>query len=295
VPVDCNERDWLGGRTPGQGSVLLREPSAKGHVMGAGSGEAATPDAMAGVQSIERAFTVLRELSLGPAGVTDIAERVDLPKSTVSRLLSALEAEGAVAQREVGSDYELGAGLAALADAANNDANMAAVVRPFLIELSEETGEAAGFVVRSGRNVYWVDNVEQDDVAVQVQDRTGFYAPMHSVPAGLALLAHLPANEIESYLAQKLERVNPRTITDSDVLRANLRQIVADGLVWSVDDLGDGLTAIDVPFRGASGQVEGALFVNAPSFRFPDDGDKDRVEALVVDAAQRLSHRFTIH
>jgi len=257
--------------------------------------EAATPERMAGVQSIERAFTVLRELSLGPAGVTDIAERVDLPKSTVSRLLSALEAEGAVAQHEAGTAYELGAGLAALADAANNDANMAAVVRPFLIELSEETGEAAGFVVRSGRNVYWVDNVEQDDVAVQVQDRTGFYAPMHSVPAGLALLAHLPADEIESYLAQPLERINKQTITDSDRLRSHLRQIVADGLVWSVDDLGDGITALDVPFCGATGQVEGALYVNAPSYRFPGDGDKDRVEALVVDAARRLSVRFAIH
>ncbi len=250
---------------------------------------------MAGVQSIERAFTVLRELSLGPAGVTDIAERVGLPKSTVSRLLSALEAEGAVAQRSVGADYELGAGLAALADAANNDANMAAVVRPFLIELSEATGESAGFVVRSGRNVYWVDNVDQVAAAVHVQNRTGFYAPMHAVPAGLALLAHLPSDEIESYLAQPLERVNTRTITDVAGLRARLDQIVADGLVWSVDDLGEGITAVDVPFRGASGHFEGALYVNAPTFRFPAAGDKERVEALIVEAARRLSSRFTVH
>ncbi len=250
---------------------------------------------MAGVQSIERAFTVLRELSLGPAGVTEIAERVGLPKSTVSRLLSALETEGAVSQHAAGAEYELGAGLAALADAANNDANMAAVVRPFLIELSDATGESAGFVVRSGRNVYWVDSVEHEESAVQVQNRTGFYAPMHSVPAGLALLAHLPAHEVNSYLAQPLERVNQRTITDIGTLRAHLDQILRDGLNWSIDDLGDGITALDVPFRGASGHFEGALFVNAPSFRFPAEGDKDRVEALVVDAARRLSERFTVH
>jgi DNA-binding IclR family transcriptional regulator len=143
--------------------------------------------------------------------------------------------------------------------------------------------------------VYWVDNVEQEESAVQVQDRTGFYAPMHSVPAGLALLAHLPANEIENYLSQPLERVNQRTITDVATLRAHLDQILSDGLVWSIDDLGDGITALDVPFRGASGHFEGALFVNAPSFRFPAEGDKGRVEALVVDAAQRLSGRFTVH
>lgn len=250
---------------------------------------------MAGVQSIERAFTVLRELALGPAGVTDIAERVQLPKSTVSRLLSALESEGAVAQRETGADYELGAGLAALADAANNDANMAAVVRPFLLELKEATGESSGFVVRSGRNVYWVDNVGGNDAAVQVQDRTGFYAPMHSVPAGLALLSHLPQDEIDSYLAQPLERVNVRTITDVVELRRKLETIAANGVVWSHDDLGDGISAVDAPFRGASGQYEGALFVNAPSFRFPAPGDEDRVGKLVQDTAARLSERFTIH
>ena len=222
---------------------------------------------MAGVQSIERAFAVLRELSLGPAGVTDIADRVDLPKSTVSRLLSALEGEGAVQQRPQSTEYEL----------------------------AEATGEATGFVVRSGRNVYWADNVEQSDEAVQVKDRTGFYAPMHSVPAGVALLAHLPVNEIESYLAQPLERVNDRTPSDIADLRCRIAQIAADGVLWSFDDLGEGITAIDVPFRGASGQYEGALFVNAPSYRFPAEGDKERIQQLVVDAAVRLSGRFKVH
>ncbi|MBT6446995.1 MAG: helix-turn-helix domain-containing protein, partial [Acidimicrobiaceae bacterium] len=48
------------------------------------------------VQSIERAFAILRALAVGPSGVTELAERVDLPKSTVARLLNALETEGAI-------------------------------------------------------------------------------------------------------------------------------------------------------------------------------------------------------
>lgn len=250
---------------------------------------------MSGVQSIERAFAVLRELALGPAGVTEIAERTLLPKSTVSRLLSALETEGAVAQRDSGGDYELGSGLAAFAEAANSDANMAAVVRPFLHELSDATGETVGFVVRSGRQVYWVDNVEVAGMAVQVQNRTGFYAPMHSVPAGMALLSHLPAGEIDEYLASPLERVNDVTITDPDVLRGRLDEIATQGVVWSVGDLGEGITAVDVPFRGPSGDYEGALFVNAPTYRFPEPGDEARIEKLIVEAAARLSRRFAVH
>ena len=66
---------------------------------------------MAGVQSIERAFAILRTLALQPAGVTELAARTGLPKSTVARLLSALEAEQAVEQVEAGGGYRLGAGI----------------------------------------------------------------------------------------------------------------------------------------------------------------------------------------
>lgn len=249
---------------------------------------------MSGVQSIERAFAVLRVLALGPTGVTDIADRTDLPKSTVSRLLAALEVEGAVAQRELGGEYELGAGLTALAEAGNPQGSMAAVVRPFLMELTNAIGESAGFTVRYGRDVYWVDNVERDAL-VQVQNKTGHYARMHSVPSGLALLAFLDDDALDHYLSEPLERMSERTPTDATALRALLADIRADGLFWSFEYLDEGINAIAVPFRGPSGEFDGGLFVNGPSYRFPNDGDQARVEKLVTEAADRLSERFTIH
>ena len=74
---------------------------------------------MSGVQSIERAFSILRVLARGPVGVTEIADRTDLPKSTVSRLLAALEHEGAVSQSEAGGEYAIGATMATLGEAAS--------------------------------------------------------------------------------------------------------------------------------------------------------------------------------
>ncbi len=246
---------------------------------------------MAGVQSIERAFAVLRVLSLGPAGVTDIAERTELPKSTVSRLLAALEVEGAVEQRHLGGDYQLGAGLAALADAGNPAGNMAAVVRPFLLELTSAIGESAGFTVKFGRDVYWVDNVEQQAL-VQVQDQTGHYARMHTVPSGLTMLAMLDDAALDRYLGEPLERVTDRTPTDPVALRRLLARIRAAGVFWSFEQLDEGINAIAVPFRGASGTYDAAIYVNGPSYRFPHDGDRDRVERLVTEAARRLGERF---
>ena len=91
---------------------------------------------MSGVQSIERAFAILRVLSRGPLGVTDIAERTELPKSTVSRLLAALEHEGAVLQVEAGGGYSIGSTLATLGEAASPTASLRSVVRPFVEELA---------------------------------------------------------------------------------------------------------------------------------------------------------------
>ena len=62
------------------------------------AGAYANGGAVSRVQSIERAFAVLGALGDGPLGVTEVAERVRLPKSTAARLLAALVAEGAVEQ-----------------------------------------------------------------------------------------------------------------------------------------------------------------------------------------------------
>ena len=246
---------------------------------------------MSGVQSIERAFAVLRVLALGPTGVTDIAERTELPKSTVSRLLAALEVEGAVAQRQLGGEYELGPGLTALAEAGNPQGNMASVVRPFLVELTSAIGESAGFTVKYGRDVYWVDNVEHEAL-IQVQDLTGHYARMHTVPSGLAMLAYLDDDVTDHYLSEPLERMSERTPTDPSRLREILTRIRSAGVYWSFEELDEGINAIAAPFRGPSGHFDGAIYVNGPSYRFPQGGDRDRVEKLVTEAARRLSERF---
>jgi IclR family acetate operon transcriptional repressor len=249
---------------------------------------------MTGVQSIARAFAVLRALSLGPSGVTDIADRTDLPKSTVSRLLAALEQEGAVAQRDAGGDYELGEGLRRLAESIGPDASMAAVIRPYLHELRDSIAESAGFTVRVHRDVYWVDNVDQEG-PVRVRDLTGHYARMHTVPSGMAILSHLPEPELEAYLAEPLERRTERTPTDPADLRRRLARIREDGHFWSLEELEEGIAAIAVPFRGPSGEYEAALYVEGPSYRFPKPGEATPVQAQVVEAAHQIAERLVRH
>ena len=154
------------------------------------------------VQSLERAFAILDEVAQRPAGVTAIAERVRLPKSTVARLLATLEDVDAV-ERFDGTRWRIGPGVTALTAAASPERSLISIARPFLVDLVSELGEDAGLGLPDGNEILYVDQVESDN-PVQVRDWTGTRAPMHAVPSGLVLLAEWPEDALAAYLRAEL-------------------------------------------------------------------------------------------
>ena len=153
--------------------------------------------------------------------MSQIAERVGLPKSTVSRLLSTLQALGAVEQVSAGGEYRVGEALVELASAALPVRSLADIARPHVQDLVNSLGEAAGLSVLDGDAVVYLDNVESKH-AVQIRDWTGERLPLHVVSSGLVLLAHAPPSVIEDYLHGPLERFTPRTMVDPVKLRKRL-------------------------------------------------------------------------
>src|SRR3972149_6046153 len=131
---------------------------------------------MSRVQSIERAFAVLDALVDGPLGVTEVAARAGVPKSTAARLLNALQTEGAVEQLPGDTRYRLGRRLAVLASGLRDTRGLVAVARPTLVELADATGEATGLSVADGFTVHYVDQVDSPN-PVQGRDWTGSPAP----------------------------------------------------------------------------------------------------------------------
>jgi len=244
------------------------------------------------VQSIERAFSILRTLARGPAGVTDLADRTDLPKSTVSRLLAALESQGAVEQAGVGGEYSIGPGLATLGAAAGPTADLRSIARPFIEELALATGGSAGFTVLDGRDAFWVDNVDPGDEVVTLADLSGQSFPLHTIASGLAMLSKSGSAAIHEYVDQVLEASSGETAADPDDLRARLGQISGDGLVVSREELDPGVNAFAVPFRGVSGEWDAALYVQGPAFRFPGPTSEKIVIELLRESAAELTERL---
>lgn len=243
---------------------------------------------MSAVQSIERAFAVLRALSLGPAGVTEIADEVGLPKSTVSRILATLQGEGAVVQDEAGGDYGLGPALVVLAAAADPGENLVVAATPHVEHLMKATGETAGLGVRDGSHVLYVAEASSD-TDVTMRDWTGLWAPLHAVPSGLAILAHLADAELDSLLTGPLEQLTAATVTDPALIRNRLAEIRDEGVVWVRGEFRPDIVSVAAPVW-ADGAVVAAIHVHGPSYRFPEPGTENDIADLVIDGATRLSH-----
>ncbi len=244
------------------------------------------------VQSVERAFLLLRTLAQGPLGVTDLAERVDLPKSTVARLLAALEAEKAVEQVEIGGAYRVGAGLIDIAGAVPAGRSLVVAARPHLLELADALEEVAGLSILDGDHVYYLDHTESSS-DVQLRDWTGEHAPLHAVPSGMAMLAHLSPAQQEEYLGQPLEQSTPWTTLDPEVLRARLPQIRSLGYAWGYEEFSEGINSVAAPVLDEDGQPLAALHVHGPAYRFPDPDLAHDLGLAVVAAAHRLAAQLT--
>jgi DNA-binding IclR family transcriptional regulator len=242
---------------------------------------------MSTVQSIDRAFAVLRSLTSGPAGVTQLADQVELPKSTVSRLLSTLEELGVVEQITAGGNYRIGPGLIEIATAVMPGRSLVAAARPHLVELARRTGEAAGLSVPDGRMAHYVDQADSDN-QVQVRDWTGERIVMHAVSSGLVFLAWAEPAFVDAYLKGPLQAFTSRTITDPATLRRRLAEIREAGYAWVFEEFSDGANSVAAPIRNQRGDVIAAIHSHGPAHRFPGTRSADEVGALVVASANRL-------
>jgi DNA-binding IclR family transcriptional regulator len=243
---------------------------------------------MSGVQSIERAFTVLACLRQGATGVSDIATRTQIPKSTVSRLLLTLADLGAVEPIAGGVGYRIGPTLFDLAALGGPKRSMTDVARPLLVELTQVSGEAAGMSVLAGNKVLCIESIESH-TDIQVRDWTGDRADPHLVAGGFVLLSRLSSEAIDAVCPDPLAPCRPGVVADRSVLHDRVAAARRDGFVWVEDEFFVGLSTVAAPVVDRrSGVVVAAVHIHGPSFRFPQ-ANKAQFADQVVATAGRIS------
>lgn len=223
------------------------------------------PGGRQGVQAIARAGAVLRALETSPQGLSlgELASAVELPKSTVHRLVAALAEEDLVAQ-EAGGRTRLGNGLARLA-AAGREA-LPGRLRPLLLELRRELDETVDLAVLDDAAVRFVDQVPAPR-RLRAASAVGELFPLHCTANGKALLAALPEAEAAARLPQRLPRFTAHTITSRKRLLAELAAVRREGVAFDREEHTEGICAVGAAVFDPGGPVA-AISVPVPLQRF---------------------------
>jgi IclR family acetate operon transcriptional repressor len=232
-----------------------------------------------GLQSLDRGLEILYLLAERPYSADELSRKLAAPRSTVYRTLAALRGRQLVERDPRQAHYALGFGLLRLGRALLGRLPVREVALRTLRELAGTVQETAVLTVRSGDFGVAVETIEAAD-PVRVAPLPGERVPLHIGAPMKALLAFLPAADIEAYLRRPLARLTPRTLTDPRRLRQHLQQIRHRGYAESWEEVYPGAVGVAVPVIGADGFPVATLGIAGPLHRFTPD--------RVVSVAQRL-------
>jgi DNA-binding IclR family transcriptional regulator len=256
--------------------------------------EAAAPDdARGGVQSVERAFTLLETLatSRDGLGLGELATATGLSKSTVHRLLRAMVERGYVAHDDRGGRYAVGLRLVEVVSVYLNSLELQTEARPYLRELTAELGLTAHLGVLDGTEVIYVERLDVLD-GVRLYSQIGFRVPAHSSSLGKCLLAAMSGAQVERLLGPgPYPRFTPRTLTHLDALRADLVEVRRRG--WAIDDEEGELRhrCVGAPILDYRGEAVAAISASGSTAALPVTRVPD-VAAAVTRAAVAISRRL---
>jgi DNA-binding IclR family transcriptional regulator len=244
------------------------------------------------VQVIARAAAILRALEQQAAGLSlgQIAQRVGLARSTVQRIVAALEAEKFLIAASPNGRVRLGPTILRLATSARTD--FVAVARPFLVQLSTELRETVDLAAIKKDHLVFIDQVPGSQ-RLRAVSAVGETFPLHCTANGKAYLAGLEDAAIARLIGTSYERRTPRTHTRFDELLRDLKSVRKTGIAIDREEHTHGICAAGVATRDPLGNAV-AISVPVPAQRFYEHqrhiaarlrATKDALERYVVAAA----------
>lgn len=250
------------------------------------------------VRTVDKALDILFafESAHQSQGMTvrDLEAALGQPKSSLYRLLSALERRGLVEHRD--DRYFLGLRLYELGSLVVRCVNLVDAARPVMTALARAVDETAVFSVYEGGETVYLERVESPNPFKMVP-KWGVRMPAYCVGTGKVLLAWQSQAEIERVLAAGLHPYTARTITDPRRMREELQQIRTHGYGIHDEECHEGVYSVAAPIRDHTGTVIAAIGVSGLTIHVMRDRERFIHEALQAarDISGRLGWRDGVH
>ena len=241
------------------------------------------------VQAVQHAIEVLRCVSQTQPeiGVSEIARRVGLHKSSISRLVSTLAAEHLLERNERTEGVRLGFSLVALAAPLLSGAGLTQAAQPQINALAERSGETVNLSVWDGHQAVSVHQALGTN-AITHYATPGQINPAHCTASGKLLLAFASQDEIDKALSGRLQRFTEHTKTSPAVLARELAQIRTEGRAINHGEYASDVGAVAAGVRNMDGRTLAVVTIPAPAYRF-SSGRQTELMAMVEATAAVIS------
>jgi len=226
-------------------------------------------------------------------GISDLARRLGIAKSTVHRLAVTLVADGMLEQNPDTGKYRLGIALFRLGSLVRRRMILSNEARPLLRELREKVNETVHLAVLDGDELMYVYNLESTQ-AIRMRSDVGVRKPAYCTAEGQAILAFQPAEVVERVVRDGLGARTPQTITDPQALRKVLEGVRARGCAIEDEESELGMRCIAAPLRNDAGDVVAAIGLAGPVSRLSKKALATFIPHVIETAAAisaRLGHR----
>jgi len=245
-------------------------------------------EATLATESVVSAFRVLEAVAEEqPVGLSELARKVGLPKSTVQRVLLTLQEVGWLRPTETTpTRWQLTYRVVAVVGRAGGGESLRDIAVPVMNELQLATTETIHLAAPDGDSLVLVERLDTSH-RLRAFLPLGERIALHASATGLAYLSACGPGYLDDYLAGPLTAQTPDTITDPDRIRAVVNEVRERGYSKNIGGLSLGISSLGAPIVGPSGAVA-ALSISGPSSRITED----RFEELgtqVRDAAARIS------
>lgn len=229
------------------------------------------------ISSVDHALRIAAMLQLeGELTVSEVAERLEVARSTAHRLLAMLVYRDFAVQTQ-GRAYRAGPVLELAAHSQSATSRLRSLALPHMAELVEVVGESANLIIRTGDTARFIASVECSQ-ALRVGNREGMVFPAHRLTGGLVLLAELSSEQVESIYVPERYVDRPGERPDIRRLHRDLEKVRANGFALNEGRSERGVVAIGRPVRNAGGEAVAGLSISMPSVRY----DQHRLPSLVA-------------
>jgi IclR family KDG regulon transcriptional repressor len=243
--------------------------------------------ARGGIQSIQRAIAILEDVARHRDGINlaDLSKSVGLHNSTTFHLIKTMAQLGYVIQQKDSKRYRLGSRLFTLAAGALDENALLAAAAPIVEKLTADTGEAAHFAIRSGKDAVLIASTKASGM-VQLADRAGATRPAYATAIGKVLMAAIPPGQLEQVIGDmELRRLTPKTIVEPEALRREIEEVRRKGIAFDDGEFDAELRCVAVAVHDFSGRVAGAIGISGPIWRLSLQSLQEKARPVRESAA----------